>query len=512
MRTLSLALALVALGLTACGGGAASLEFVELVPPTPRIGDVVTVRFRVRDYRGEPQAGVKVNFKLQSEKFGASLSPASASSLKGSGYAETQLVVSSRVSSVIVEASAGDKTVTSTPISIAGSVPNGRQFTFQCGEISGESSGGIHAIGAYDNSRFLIAGVKLNCIAHVGDRNGDGVPGALVSFMTEAGTIGPTEASVADVVGNAKILYKTSLPLPKDVGPEVFAWNPARDATHTGILIAPTWMEPYRWSAKPALFQAVTLQEPRRNDPVRKGPNNETLVNNPRDNLVAMIAVTSGEEGFTDSNNNGKYDNGEAFDDLTEPFVDADDNGTWDVDERFIDLNGDGRWNGANGQWDANTLIWVQERIIWTGMLDLADQLPPEPLAGIVSPANGIATVAMFGGFSNAVRLAFTDPWYNTPAENGEGDGCTAAANDFVKSVPEVSWRGARFTYPTIADFTMVFQDIRKLEKDQAGQTIPQPARTVSVEVSCKLTASPEEGHVVIQPLGNVSVSLPAYP
>ena len=321
--------------MSGCGtSGPAVMEFLEVVPAQPKIGDVVTVRFRLLDSRGVPLAGANVDFKLQSANTGVTLSPASASSIRGSGYAETQIVASGRVNSVIVVATSGDKSITSPPITFAGTLPSGRQLTFQCGPLGGTGSGGRHAIGAYDQSRHLIAGSAIDCTAHVGDRNGDGITGALVSFLTEAGTIGPTNVSVADLVGDATVLYKTSLPFPVDVNPEVFSWTPqgsdGLDPSHTGEYVAPLWMLPFNWVENPTTLGGTstptyTLREPRRPDPIRLKPDGSgRFENNPRDNLVTMIAVTSGEEGFTDPPKPGSGSSAAVFQpapSLTAPLV-----------------------------------------------------------------------------------------------------------------------------------------------------------------------------------------------
>jgi hypothetical protein len=303
-----------------------------VTPAQPQLGDVSTVRFVATDARGQPAAGVTVTFSLQNDQPGVTLNPTTSTTTKNDGVAQTQLVATGHVNSVVVQATAGDKIALSPPITFAGSAASSTQFTFQCGESDGAASGGVHAIRAYDPTRHLLAGVKLHCTAHVADRNGDGVPNAQVSFLTEAGTIGPTETSQTDVIGNATVLYKTSLPMPEQVAPGTFTWKPVNDDIHTGAYLVPLWMHPYSWSENPIqaylAATAPTLKEPRRNDPERKALDGTTIVNNPRDNLVSMIAVTSGEEDFEDDNNNGQYDDGEKFVDLTEPFVDANDNGT----------------------------------------------------------------------------------------------------------------------------------------------------------------------------------------
>ncbi|MFZ5788014.1 MAG: hypothetical protein ACOY3Y_16370 [Acidobacteriota bacterium] len=516
-------LAVLALGVfTACGSsGPASMEFVEVLPPQPKIGDVVTVRFKLLDSRGVPLAGETVDFKLSSANNGVTLSPTSAQSIRGSGFAETQLVASARVNSVIVVATAGDKQVFSPPITFAGTVPNGRQLTFQCGPVAGAGSGGRHAIGAFDQTRYLIAGSALECGAHVGDRNGDGVSGALVSFLTEAGTIGPSETSTSNLVGDAVILYKTSFPLPMDVDPGTFSWSPTgvdgTDATHTGEYLAPLWMHPFNWVEDP-LNPAIgpRMNEPRRPDPIRR-VNNAPLTNNPRDNLVAMIAVTSGEEGFTDTNNNGQFDQGvETFDDLTEPFVDANDDGTWNENERFIDVNGNRQWDGKNGKWDSNTLIWRQERLLWTGIPATEDTLAPgspgvpaghKPVyskampdtLNLICPRPVTSSFCSAAGPPTTVVAYIADPWFNSIAKNGDSDTCKISAGDQspIKIVEATTQTGIAYTYPAGQYYRFVITDARD---PQAPPTDQVPRRDPPIPfvgfIDCTFSSSPKDPYI----------------
>ncbi len=510
--------------LAGCGStGPASMEFVEITPATPRLGENVTVRFRLLDSRGLPLAGQEVDFKIEGNNAGVSLSPTTTNSLKGSGFAETQLVATARVNSVVVVATAGDKSVQSANIGFAGSAPNGRQTTFQCGPLSGDGSGGRHAIGAYDPSRYLIAGVKIECTAHIGDRNGDGVPGALVSFLSEAGAIGPSNTSQSNVVGNATILYKTSYPLPKDVDPDRFTWTPMLGANNTGAFIAPLWMEPYAWVPDPTVVPrpvpAMNPAEPFRIDPIRRTSNGSQITNNPRDNLVAMIAVTSGEEGYTDSNNNGTFDQGTdlfdpEFDDTTEPFVDSNDNGTCDPDERFIDTNGDGQWTGKDGVWNANTLIWAQERLLWTGAPATEDTTGAKPIVKAINPG-GIALKCPAGDYCAQAgppalaQFVLSDPWYNTIAQNAESDGCTVGETDDspVKSSPKVVNQGVKLTYPAGDIIGILIRDARNPltpPVDQIPPRRPDP-QAFTVPVQCAATASPLSGHILLINIGSVT-------
>ncbi len=489
--------------------GPASLEFVDITPAQPRIGDIVTVKFRALDSRGMPAEGLPVSFALQSGSSGVTLTPETAQTNVGSGEVLTQIIVTNRVSSMVVVATAGDKVAQSTPFNVAGSAGSDRGITFQCGETNGDASGGIHALMAFGPGRDLIAGVKLRCTAHVSDRNGDGIPNAQVSFLTEAGTIGPTSQTLTDVVGNAEVLYKTSYPLPQDVEPGRFTHVPEAGVRHIGQPLAPSWMLPWEWRSNPIAMPPPDpacpggCDEPRRPDPVRPG-----RINNPRDNLVALIAVTAGEESYVDLNNNGKWDSGEPFEDTVEPFVDANDSGTWEPGELFIDTNGDGVWSPKNGVFDAATLIWAQERILWTGIpndYDYANNSPPSP------PPGHIPTVGQFQPFgavnvahreSSGASFKITDPWFNLFAQNGESDGCKAMASDAVVILPATFGdTGIRTRYPTViqADFVI---------RDAHGPQAPAETSTYEVFVFCEATASPEDGAVYSIGIGKVTGSV----
>lgn len=93
------------------------------------------------------------------------------------------------------------------------------------------------------------------------------------------------------------------------------------------------------------------------------------LIRNPRDGLVTLVAYASGEESYTDANGNGKYDEGEPFEDIGEPFADFNDNGSWDSGEPFVDVDGNKKYDGPNGRWDGTTKIWKAFKVLWTGKM-----------------------------------------------------------------------------------------------------------------------------------------------
>jgi hypothetical protein len=165
---------------------------------------------------------------------------------------------------------------------------------------------------------------------------------------------------------------------------------------------------------------------------------------NPRDGIVAVIAMMAGEEGFIDRNGDGDYDSGEPFIDLPEPFVDSNDNGVRDAGEFFQDLNNDSLWNPANGSWDQSTTLWTETRIVYSGkgvvLLDSNDdefisryfdpravKLPPTPTARIKD-------IPLIPDQAKDLGLWFADANFNVLAptvkysvEIGMGDPITAS-------------------------------------------------------------------------------------
>jgi hypothetical protein len=174
--------------------------------------------------------------------------------------------------------------------------------------------------------------IKVRCHVTAQTRKGETLPAAALApeFRTEAGTITPAED---ELTGERIFLYgaKGGASAPKDVPPD------------------------------------AALNEPSHAD-----ENGRTR--NPRDGLATLIAVTLGEEAFSDTNGNGQYDQGESFVDAAEPFVDADDNDRWDAGEPFVDSNGNDQWDPANGHWDEKIQIMALYKLLWTGPLHASNK------------------------------------------------------------------------------------------------------------------------------------------
>jgi hypothetical protein len=276
-------------------------------------------------------------------------------------------------------------------------------------------------------------------------------------------------------------------------------------------------MHPFNWVEDPLTLALsglanYTLREPRRPDPIRLKADGTRFLNNPRDNLVTMIAVTSGEEGFTDSNNNGQFDQGEFFDDLTEPFVDSNDSGTWEDNERFIDVNGNRKWDGKNGQWDSNTLIWRQERLLWTGVPATEDTLATVPGVAGHKPVYSKASPAVLAltcpgsgpqcaaaGPPATVTAFIADPWFNSIAQNGDSDKCDIEASDNspVKVLSPSSSGGFAFTYPAGRFYVFTVMDARDPQAPPIEQVARRsPAISFRAFINCSYTSSPKDGYV----------------
>lgn len=356
-----------------------------------------------------------------------------------------------------------------------------------------------HGLRAYDGQRSLLPGVSMPCSVTLADRDGRALMGRRVELISEAGRFIATEPSGPD--GVIAVEHQAALPLPLDVEPVQFT-APVSDGTHTGVPLAPEWMHPEEWREDPASELTATQREPRRPDPIRLNPDGTRPTNNPRDNLVSVIAVVDGEEAFTDTNGNGTFDANEPFVDLTEPFVDSNDDGTWGNGELFIDADANGRWDGANGKWDATTKIWVATRVLWTGLPVIEDvrivatgvanhrvvvTLPMQSLEFVCAadPCDrAMATTAPVGSTFMA------DPWFNA-LTHAAGDRC-----DVLDPSGPVSLTGewmsaarAQTDWPAGKNYAFTVIDARQA---------PSPLRRFGVRFSvgarCRFS-NPTDGH-----------------
>ena len=153
----------------------------------------------------------------------------------------------------------------------------------------------------------------------------------------------------------------------------------------------------------------------------------------PADERVQVLAVTTGQESFTDLNGNGQFDPGEPFvDQPPEVFLDANENGVYDLGEFFIDNNNNGVFDGVpNGVWDDQILISAQQTVLFSGPSDITVVTDPptfsldfgqtSTLDVIISDPIGVAlvattTVTITGTNVTVIPTSFGIPDTNVPS------------------------------------------------------------------------------------------------
>ena len=286
--------------------------------------------FEVRDTLEEPfPQGTTVNFNVSTTSAGGYVSPLSVQT-DAEGQVCTTVTSGSTFGIISIEpcVEVGAADVCGTPIDIpvTGATPTRAGMTLSCDHVN---------LGAL---RYLVGNtittpesgeLCTRCALTLRDRFGNpvGFP-YTVTFAAEIGTFAPSASATNNTSGQVSVKWCAGDNLPLDVE--------ALDD------------EPY-WTDGPVEY-------------------------NPRDGLVSILAYVVGEEEFVDGNENGRWNEGEVFWDLSEPFIDADDNNQFDADleqERHIDVDHDGNNAGVfdlpNLEWDSDAFIWVQTRVLLTG-------------------------------------------------------------------------------------------------------------------------------------------------
>lgn len=167
--------------------------------------------------------------------------------------------------------------------------------------------------------------------------------------------------------------------------------------------------------------------DPLPTEPSVNNPEVSGVTNNPRDGLATICAIVKGEEGFDDLNNNGRWDAGEPFDDISEPFVDANDNGEYDDGEMFVDTNSDSKFSGPNGKYDSKTDIWKCFKILWSGAPYIGAEFSNITPTGKVLPA----------GASQIFTLKFVDMYLNPIAFDSTYDYISIEVNNLCSTCIE---------------------------------------------------------------------------
>jgi len=295
-----------------------------------------TIEFLVKDDLGNPVAdGTQVDFALGKTTLGGgeTITTQGDSGITATGTTHNGLV------SVILKSGAVAGTIdviatvngtisTVAQVTIVGGLPDADHLSLAFEFLS--IAGGV------------TFGLLDEVTAFIGDRFGNIVPDDTpVSFITEGGMIGKSIGGGAFTttteLGQATAILQSANPTVPFLG---------------GV---PTLRGEYQCSGD----FAVVFSD-----------GTEMLCGNP--GLVTIVIFTTGSESFADSNGNGKYDQNEPFDDMSEPYIDGNDNAAFDMDELYIDVNGNGQFDNGNNQFDGpgglfeNTTIWHSRRVLFS--------------------------------------------------------------------------------------------------------------------------------------------------
>jgi hypothetical protein len=359
------------------------------------------VTFIVLDIEGKPVPNATVTFSVTGPA-GVSLVPSSKQT-NSTGKATTVLqsgdeVGVATVSGRITTETGGILVANTQAIPIVGARVSDRGFVVECAQL---------VLSANMTETPPRKDTKTGCTANLSDRFTSQITlPTTVTWYSEAGAI--TSPVINDETGLASTTFSTA-----------GKWPPV--------------------PVEPLTAAQSTQAEP---SYLNKG---KTF--NPRDMLVTVIAVTSGEEEFYDGSGvsngvkNGEWNKGEWFVDTPEPFVDANDNQAYDSGEAFIDTERrncdtgaiepkNGKWDGPNGCWDGVTMLWRSTHILYSGYNSEDEAIitytPPASVAkkselsmafgitdaylNIISPDAAKMLAVRFGKYGDAAIGQYNDP------------------------------------------------------------------------------------------------------
>ncbi len=361
---------------TVCGGSDCRLMGIR----SSGFNEQAQISFRVEDVNNLAVRSVAVTFSLIGAPTGTALESTTATT-NSNGMVVARVTSGLVIGAFTVRADVTTPTALtaiSPTIGVRGAKPSNRGFTFQCAKVNLD----VYTTAQPPRQQ------PLSCTVGLVDRYNNPVgTGTSVFFKTEAGAIANSIATTA--------------------------FDPADNATNSGEgTAAPIFRTGPGGSFPPLDVPPLAADSSATQWPFTRGaePTNvvQSLTLNPRDNLATMLAYVQGEEHFWDDNANGTRDSSERFIDQGEPFVDSNDDNTWNAGETFIDSNNNGSWNGPNGTWDANTTIWTERRLLFTGYLD--------PSVSLLQDHTSIGTCSGGGVVNGTVRFLsarLVDSWRN---------------------------------------------------------------------------------------------------
>jgi hypothetical protein len=383
-----------------------SIEFLSVDPKVLGVkhsgyNESGTIQFRVLDNNSQPfPEKQEVNFTLSSSPGGVSLI-----AYKGftdlDGKVSTVIISGTVATTVTVTARAtmGSTTVTGVTdvIPIIGAKPSAKYI-----QLGAPMDLGKTKVMQAVNFDEQTVGVEYIFTAYLGDRYSNFVDRpTTIHFRSEGGTITPQVIS-ADSKGDARI--RKISPPPLDVAPLAgepnytsggHTYNP-RDGLVTVITVT-TGEEEFDDNNGDGDFT--------RSDYFRDQDGNSTLTAG--DDVCKSVNINpdTGECSAWVAYNGSNFSKSEPFVDLPEPYVDLDDDWTCDPGEPFFDTNldgycGDAGGNTGNNEWDSNTNIWAEGYQTWTYAYTNIEFGPQGACAGAVPGPNSMNIICPSGAFA----------------------------------------------------------------------------------------------------------------
>jgi len=323
-----------------------SLEFVSAEPTFIALkgtggvsrSETSSLVFIVKDLIGNPVSDVLVNFSLNTQAGGITMSPESQAKTNSDGLVTVIVAAGTVPASVIVTARLDENPLLATisgSLAISTGVLDSNSFSLSVSKTSPEAW-------AYD-------GEEVDVTARLADHFNNPVPdGTTVNFSTEFGSIQPTCLTT-----DGKCIVTWTSQSPRKPDPEFRDSNAITRLVDRDIC--------YNGNSVTALNSgSINLPCP-------------GTLGSVFGNQVTIFAHAIGEESFNDANANGRFDANEAYTDLTEAFQDDNSDGQFTAllgdgtpvagaapstspgyqpggdNEEFVDFNSNQEFDGPNG-------------------------------------------------------------------------------------------------------------------------------------------------------------------
>ncbi|WP_297286905.1 Ig-like domain-containing protein [Moraxella sp.] len=435
-----------------------------------------TIEFLVKDSLGNIVAdGTPVKFSIGKTTLGGGETITTqgdmgktAAGTTNNGSVSVTLKSGTVAGNIDVIATINDTISTIARVTIVGSAPDADHFSLAAEYLN--IAGGV-TFGLFDE-----------IVAYVGDRFGNIVPdGTSVSFITEGGMIGKSIGGGAFTTttqfGQATAILQSAEPTVPFLG---------------GVPAVET--AGYGCSGNYLLVE----------NPLP----GELLCGNP--GFTTIVAYTTGSESFVDDNGNGIYDQGEPFDDLSEPYIDGNDNGLFEAErELYVDINGNGQFDYGNNQYDGpggafkNTTIWTDIRILFSAQMRTESEGITVTPSSFSIPNAGVETFIV-SGIGDIYGNGLVE---GTKVQVTTNNGVLGGQTDFTFTRNELGLQYIEFTLSSNPPKEITEKD--KDGNEHTRQEYPlQDSATITISITSpvKDTGAGGNGNTKLMVFGQINV------